>query len=220
MLEDCEEIYVLTPSRWDPHDIAYAHNEAQMLDWQGDMVEPKDRQIIELNEVEEDADVSAACYIGYVESQAVIDLLQHQNDDDIDEPCHHNNVPRGTDEIASVLSSVSPLLTDESLYERLNSRKKLSQFQIPIGSTNTSEIKHVVHDDSLINDNVDLDSSSAEEDMLLDKIFRESNAGTFTVDDIMVSAVHAGRHQGVQAKDLTKLWRIDEPTAKKTLDIT
>ena len=69
MLEDCEEIYVLTPSRWDPHDSAYAHNEAQMLDWQGDMVEPKDRQTIDLNEVEEDADVSAACYIGHVESQ-------------------------------------------------------------------------------------------------------------------------------------------------------
>ena len=89
-----------------------------------------------------------------------------------------------------------------------------------IGSTNASEIKHVVHDDSLINDNVDLDSSSADEDMLLDKIFKESDDGTFNVDDIMVSAVHAGRHQGVQAKDLAKLWRIDEPTAKKTLDIT
>ena len=52
------------------------------------------------------------------------------------------------------------------------------------------------------------------------KIINESNAGTFDIDDIMVSAVHAGRHQGVNAKHLAKLWRIDENTAKKTLNIT
>ena len=54
----------------------------------------------------------------------------------------------------------------------------------------------------------------------MDKIFKESNEGTFNVDDIMVSAVHAGRHQGVNAKHLAKVWRIDEQTAKKTLNIT
>ena len=70
MLEDCEEVYVLTPSRWDPYDSAYAHNEAQMLAWQGEMVEPKDRQSILLSDIEEDAEISAACYIGHVESQA------------------------------------------------------------------------------------------------------------------------------------------------------
>ena len=35
-----------------------------------------------------------------------------------------------------------------------------------------------------------------------------------------MSAIHAGRHQGVKAKDLAKMWRIDENTAKKTLAIT
>ena len=46
-----------------------------MLDWKGEMVESKDRQTILLSEIEEDADVSAACHIGHVESQAVIQLL-------------------------------------------------------------------------------------------------------------------------------------------------
>ena len=71
-----------------------------------------------------------------------------------------------------------------------------------------------------MDDDADLDSSSADEEILLDKIFKQSNDGTFDVDDIMISAVHAGRHHGVKAKHLAKLWRIDEPTAKKTLDIT
>ena len=69
MFEDCEEDNVLTPSRWDPHDSAYAHNEAQMIDWQGELVEPKDRQTIDLSEIEEDVAISVACYICHVEPQ-------------------------------------------------------------------------------------------------------------------------------------------------------
>ena len=66
MLEDCEELYVLTPSRWNTHDSAYAHNESQMLDWQGEIVDTKYMQSILLSDVEEDAEISAACYIGHV----------------------------------------------------------------------------------------------------------------------------------------------------------
>ena len=128
-----------------------------------------------------------------------------EGNDDVDEPCHHNLVPRSTDQIASVLSSVNPLLTDESLFERLYSSNKLSQFQMSIGSTNAYEIKYVIHDNNIINDNAELDNISADEDMLLDKIFKKSNDETFDVDDIMLSAVHAGRHQGVKSKDLAKL---------------
>ena len=32
MIQECEDIYLLTPSRWDPHNTAYAHNEEQMSD--------------------------------------------------------------------------------------------------------------------------------------------------------------------------------------------
>ena len=36
----------------------------------------------------------------------------------------------------------------------------------------------------------------------------------------MASAVHVERHQGVTAKHLAKIWRIDENVAKRTLDVT
>ena len=42
-LEETEEVYLLTPSRWNPHCDSYAQNEENMLDWEGDMVERKDR---------------------------------------------------------------------------------------------------------------------------------------------------------------------------------
>ena len=44
MLEYCEEVYAITSSRWDPHDSAYTHKESQVLEQQGEMVEPKDMQ--------------------------------------------------------------------------------------------------------------------------------------------------------------------------------
>jgi hypothetical protein len=210
MLEDCEEVYVLTPSRWNPHDSAYAHNEAHMLDWQGEMVQPKDRQTILLSEVEEDAEISAACYIGHVESQAVIQLLDKHGELDMDESCQNNPCPKAADEIASLLTSVNPTLTDECFHQSLKIRNKLSQFQMDIGSTNTSKDKYIISDDETTSDNVSSDESCINEDVLLNTIFKKSNEGIFNDDNIMVSAVHAGRHQGVKAKDLAKLWCIDE----------
>ena len=110
----------------------------------------------------------------------IIKLLKVKGDDNIADQCYHNLVPRSTDEIASVLTSVNPLLTDASLYERLHSKNRTSQFKMSIGSTTASEIKHVIHD-GIMDDDTDLDNSSADEDILLDKIFKKSNDGNFDV---------------------------------------
>ena len=50
-LQETEEIYILTPNQWNPHDEAFTHNEAAMIDWEGNKVEPKDCQQILLLEV-------------------------------------------------------------------------------------------------------------------------------------------------------------------------
>ena len=163
-------------------------------------------------------DIAAACYIGHVESQCVIELLNRNTVYEHDSP--NTSVPKGTDEIASVLYNVNPLLTDESLYERLINRNEVSQFQTAIGSTYASKYDHAMPNDTCATDEISPDYNCADEDELLDKIFEESNEGTLDLDDIMVSAVHAGRHQGVNAKHLAKIWRIDEHTAKRTLDAT
>ena len=41
MLQDPSKVYILMPARWDPHLDVYAHNEDNMLDWEGNMKEPK-----------------------------------------------------------------------------------------------------------------------------------------------------------------------------------
>ena len=48
-----------------------------MLDWQGNMVDPRDCQTINLIDIEEDADVASTTYVGSVEEQAIITLLDN-----------------------------------------------------------------------------------------------------------------------------------------------
>ena len=40
---NAEDVYILTPSKINPHCNAYATNEKNMLDWEGNMVQRRDR---------------------------------------------------------------------------------------------------------------------------------------------------------------------------------
>ena len=53
------DVYVLSPSRWDPHSEAYGQNEANMTDWEGNVKEPKDRphQVV-IDEIEGEIEAS------------------------------------------------------------------------------------------------------------------------------------------------------------------
>ena len=43
-MDICEDIFLMTPEdTWNPHTDAYAQNEANMLDYEGNMINNKDR---------------------------------------------------------------------------------------------------------------------------------------------------------------------------------
>ena len=48
-----------------------------------------------------------------------------------------------------------------------------------IGSTNASKDKYIISDDETTSDNVSSDEFCVNEDVLLDKIFKNPNAGNF-----------------------------------------
>ena len=48
---EAEDVYLLTPSQWNPHCDSYTTNKENMLDWEGNMVERKDRVQIVLSEI-------------------------------------------------------------------------------------------------------------------------------------------------------------------------
>jgi hypothetical protein len=221
---ESEEVYLLTPSRWDPHQSAYAENEENMLDWEGNMVERKDRKQILLSDIEGDEAMAASVQVGSIEVKA-IDLLMETMNEELQHPhpCYEP-VPQEADQISSILASVSPILNDQTLYSRMAERANLGRFQASIGSTNATDSAYLVEtvddndtqDDETRND----DDSSNEDDLLFDDIYEGSLRGEIDLNKIMVSAAHAGRSKGIDAEHLSKTWRIDLETAKRTLDIT
>ena len=81
-MTDSEEVYLLTISRWNPHYKAYASNEEIMLDWEGNLIEKKDRQNFPLSEIDEDATIAVTSKNFSVEMRAVETLIDAAHQDD------------------------------------------------------------------------------------------------------------------------------------------
>jgi hypothetical protein len=228
-MTESDEVYLLTPPDFNPHDDAYASNEENMMDWEGNMVEKQHRTQILLSEIDDDVDMKVSAVISSIESRTIDHVLDNF---DVSEepvaPCYQS-VPRAADEISSILAEVSPLLDDTVMYERLEARSELGKFKASIGSTDAPSNAFLVSDDDTIatdpstNDS-DYDESDLDHDesdtLLLDKIYERSSKGEIDLDDFLVSAAHARRTQGLDAAHLSKVWRISMEQAERTLDIT
>ena len=65
-MKETGDIYLLTPSGWNPHDDSYATNKENMLDWEGNMITKKDCVQVLLSEIAEDTAVAASVQISSV----------------------------------------------------------------------------------------------------------------------------------------------------------
>jgi hypothetical protein len=196
-MTESEEIYMLTPSRWDPHQTAYAKNEENMIDWKGNMIEKSYRQQLILSEIDEDTAMASSVQIGSIEVKA-IDLVMETVEEDSEKPhpCYQH-VPCAADQVSSVLASVSTLLDDQILYEWMAERASLGKFQASIGSTNVTDSEYILDEE----EKEEIDPNTDDEH-LLDKLYEGSLQGEIDLDDIMVSAAHAGRSKGIDAEHL------------------
>mgnify|MGYP000234931910 CR=1 FL=1 len=93
-----------------------------------------------------------------------------------------------------------------------------------IGSTDASKGEHLVE---TVDEDSDSDSDDDEaqapdeknEDQALDDIFDSVTKGEIDLDEIMVSAAHAGKSKGVDPAHLSKIWKIALKTAERTLEV-
>ena len=220
-LQESEDIYMLTPSIWDPHNPAYSSNEECMLDWQGNMVEVNHRQRILLEDVDESLTISSAAHIGHVETNAIEELLGINLSDICQTTSISPQIPNEDNIIASVLTNINPVLDDVTLFNRLNTRNSLGKFQMAIGSTIGTRGNTIMNEDDVEQSSDSSDYSDNDDDkVIFDDLYLKSKKNEFDPDTIMVSAAHGGTSQGVKASHLSKIWRIDADTAKKTIDIT
>jgi hypothetical protein len=100
---------------------------------------------------------------------------------------------------------------------------------VSVGSTDAPKSAYLVLDDETVATDPSTDQYNDEDDMeledrydhqLLDDIYLTSMRGEIDLDDIMVKAARAKRHQGSDAEHLSKVWRISTEAAERTLNIT
>jgi hypothetical protein len=88
-MQGTEEVYLLTPSQWNHHCNACATNEENMLDWEGNMIEKRNRSQILLSDVHGDTAIAPSIQISSVKSNMIDTLLQRSDDESEEkvQPC-------------------------------------------------------------------------------------------------------------------------------------
>ena len=175
-----------------PHCDACATNEENTLNWEGNMVTRKDRVQVLLSDMQEDVALAASVKVSSVETKA-IDSAFNSEDIESDEEMHPRwkQIPRASDQVSSVLTKVSPVLNDQALFQRLSARADLGKFEASVGSTNATQGEHLIDTES-ITDEATIESSNEEDHAILDKSCESVTSGNTDLDEIMVSAAHAG----------------------------
>ena len=136
-LVDPSEVYMLTPSRWNPHSDAYAKNEEAMLDWEGNITAAKDRQVKVMLDVLEDDEAMVSSMAVTPEENAHIDAVFADDSECLDESS-----------------------SGSGLFELIQQRAATGDFMMSIGSTNAADNgPYLVSDDDH-----SVDGSDAEED--------------------------------------------------------
>ena len=215
-LEGVDDVYVLTPDRFNPHDEAYAANERHHTDWNGDIVPHKDRQRIILSEIPTEGDMAISMSISAAECAAIDDTFK--NGGLCATPCEgRQHLPKEADQ-ASTLASISNILVEEELYRRLDQRAVLGDFMASIGSTDAPLGSDMLCDGS---EHVSLPlEEEASYHELLDVLMDENTIGPAGLDDIMASSAHARKPTGVDAGHLARLWKITTEEAQNTINQT
>ncbi len=191
-LVDPPDVYLLTPTTWNPHSDAYAFNEESMLDWEGNMKLPKDRETrIVLDDLPDDS--------AMVSSLRLADRLQQYIDSAI-----------GNDDTNYLGNDIHTELKHEAM---------LSSLKVGAGKTQPDDITYLTEDET---DEGSLSTlSSIEEEDPLDIDSDVDLDDAVDLDDYFsISATHAKKPRMLDPTHLSKIWRISHDEAKRTIDVT
>jgi len=195
-----DNIYLLTPEEFNPHNSVYADNEDRMLDWEGELVAPTARTKILIDDIpQSDAAVYATLALSSKE-QTVID---------------DNLLPSPTDEACDLndydveLCSLSGVLCERTLCARLSARREVAAMMNSVGSCHAAPGPTLLDDDLLpdpvspaspvtVCENVIHDERS--ESDLLESLQHAINNGEVDLD---VSSTYASPSRRVPAAPLS-----------------
>ena len=107
-LNACDKLFLLALNIWDAHQSSYSLNEDCMFDWQGNILEKKDRQRIILSYIEADPMMVASLQISKDKSNAIYNTINQSTTKT--ETKLPYNIPISVYQVSSVISSFDPLL--------------------------------------------------------------------------------------------------------------
>ena len=186
-LVEPDDVYVLTPTRWNPHTDAYAKNEEATMDWEGNVKPLREREVrVVLDDIPEDEAMVSSLWVSPSEG-AHIDALM-PNDSETEEPF--------TDEVYTFA-------------EALSKRAEEGDFKMSIGSTLASGLTFlIVASDDEWDENQSEEAEEPEEDQW-DEMEDEI--------DCLMASITGSFASGVSPEHLSKVWRISHEDAKRTL---
>ena len=196
------EIYTLTPARWNPHTDAYTLNDESIVDWEGNIRERNHSDVkIVLDEI--DDNYQNQYKISSIETQHMDKVLKARSQ------CINNNMFKTNE-----LSIISSVLCPHLLTSMIEARANLGSDAINIGAMNCCDGNYLDNGDDAIKEN--------EFPMTMD-MFQDAMDGLDSEEDMdafFASGVHGGPEVGIDARHLSKVWRISYEDAKRTIDAT
>ena len=214
------EVYILSPATWNPHSDAYSANEESMLDWEGNMQPKKHRQHrIVIDNVEDDANMVASMSITPLEQEA-IDIHLIDDDERLDE-MGISFIPRPGDYVLSTLGSIANTLVDLELSHHMCKKECDGRIAASIGSTITLQPRYISDSEPEADEQSQEDSTCNDDDDSFDLISGlDGDRAQARVDEFFSHSTNASRPQGVTPEQLSKIWRISQEDAKRTINTT
>ena len=212
------DVHVMTPERWNPHSDAYEQNEANTVDREGNIKQPKDRTKVIIEDLSGEADEDDY-RISSVEMNAVdkICAARKQWMDEV-ELMGNRTIIRPYDEVGQHLSAVSSILVERLLAMRVGERMEHGHEAMIIGSTMVGESEYILNgqEDEETTDKTSLDgeNSVTSSDIDLDETDR------IDLDEFFMSAIQVGKPRGLDAAHLSKVWRISHEDAQRPINVT
>ena len=206
------DMHVMTPKRWNPHSDAYEQNEANIMDWEGNIKQPKDRNKVIMEDLPGETD-DGDYQISSVETN-VVDKICAARKQWMDKVEFMENITiiRPYDEVDQHLSAVSSVLAEPLLAMRVGERMEHGHDAMIIGSTTVGESEYILdgQEDEGTTDKTSLDG----ENSVMSSDINLDETDKMDLDKFFMSAVQVGKPHGLDAAHLSKVWRISHKDAQ------
>ena len=199
-MEEPEDVYILTPTTWNPHSDAYVINEESMLDWEGNMKHKKDHEKrVVLEDIPSDDTMVSSLALCEKEQMAVLSYFVDQDED---------------------INATYGFEDEHQLYQVLNMQIEHGQFAMNIGAKSILDQRYLDDDEDSQDSSDDDDTSQDNSDDDFDPMELDDDTNEALLDNFVASTAQAGETRRVDPKHLSKIWRISHEDAQRIIDVT